>query len=413
MSTFQEKLKAYAKLAVLKGCNLQKNQELFVSADISQAQLVRLIVAEAYANGASNVTVRWTDECVGRMGYDNRPLSAFETFPDWQALLQNGVAKRGAALLFVDSDDPSAFAGVDQRKMVAFQKAAHEACRDWRDGMDFGRNVWCIIGAASPAWARHVFPALTEEQATARLWDAIFTTVRVDTPDPLAAWDAHRKTFVERTTWLNSLHLDSLHYTNSAGTDLTVGLTPGSHWEGGGSTTTGGTFFFPNMPTEEVFTSPDLSRANGTAVASLPLNHNGSLVEGFSITFKDGRVTNFHADKGHDVLKGIIGTDEGSHHLGECALVPCGNPIRETGVLFLNTLFDENASCHLAIGMGFPDCYDGGLGMDKDQLLAAGINASATHVDFMIGTPDLSIDGVKPDGSVISVFRNGTWAQEA
>jgi len=408
--TFEEKLRRYAHLVVRSGCNLQEGQELYVGADISQVRFVRLVVAEAYAAGASDVIVRWGDEAIGRMHYENRPLEAFEKYPDWQALLQNGFARRGGAMLFIDSDDPSAFAGVDQAKMVAFQKAAHEACRDWRDGMDFGRNVWCIVGAASPAWARHVFPELPEAEATAKLWDAIFATVRVDTPDPVAAWDAHRRSFLERRAWLNGQHFDALHYTAANGTDFTVGLTPGSMWEGGGSVTVGGTYFFPNMPTEECFTSPDRSRADGKVVAAMPLNHNGSLVEGFSITFENGRVVDYSAEKGYDVLKGIIETDEGSHHLGEVALIPSTSPIRQTGILFLNTLFDENASCHLALGMGFPDCYEGGLEMDEESLLAAGINQSATHVDFMVGTEDLHIDGIRADGSTVAVFDGGVWA---
>lgn len=408
--SFDENLGRYAHLVVHAGCNLQEGQELFVAADISQVQMVRLVVAEAYASGASNVIVRWGDEVIGRMHYDNRPLEAFKTFPDWQALLQNGVAKRGAAFLFIDSDDPSAFAGVDQEKMVAYQKAAHEACKDWRDGMDFGRNVWCIVGAASPAWARHVFPELPENQAVAKLWDAIFTTVRVDTLNPVAAWEQHRQSFTRRRKWLNDHRLQKLHYTNSLGTDFTVGLTPRSIWEGGGSETVEGIRFFPNMPTEEVFTSPDLAQADGMVVASMPLNHNGSIVDGFSIVFEGGRVTGYSAEKGSEVLKGIIETDEGSHHLGEVALIPSTSPIRQTGILFLNTLFDENASCHLALGMGFPDCYEGGLQMDGETLEAAGVNRSATHVDFMIGTPDLHIDGLDETGTWIPVFDEGVWA---
>lgn len=408
--TFEENIEKYARLVIRAGCNLQKGQELFLVADLNDAVLARALTKEAYEYGASNVTVRWTDEITGRMQYDYRPLESFKVFPDWQALLQNGMAERGAALLFITSEDPEAFAGIDQRKLVARTKAAHEACKAWRDGMDFGRNVWCIVGGASPAWARRVFPALPEDEAVARLWDAIFTTVRVDTPDPIAAWEAHKNSFAKRRAFLNGAHLDSLHYTNSLGTDFTVGLTPGSRWEGGGSETVGGTYFFPNMPTEEIFTSPDLARADGTVVASMPLNHAGSLVEDFSLTFEQGRVTGFKAAKGADVLEQIIETDEGSHHLGEVSLIPRTSPIKKTGILFLNTLFDENAACHVALGMGFPDCYEGGLQMSKDELVAAGINESATHVDFMIGTDDMHIMGTTAEGDKIEIFRDGDWA---
>lgn len=408
--TLDENLRTYARLVIRSGCNLARGQELFLVSDIANAQFVRALVREAYDNGASKVTVRWGDEVVGRMNYDYRSLESFSEFPDWQALLQNGMARRGAALLFVSSEDPEAFSGVDQRKLVAYTRAAHEACKEWRDGMDFGHNVWCIVGASSPGWARRVFPDLPEDEAVSKLWDAIFTTVRVDTPDPIAAWEAHRRSFDRRRAFLNEHRFDSLHYENSLGTDFTVGLTPKSRWEGGGSQTTDGTFFFPNMPTEEIFTSPDRSRAEGTIVASMLLNHAGSLVEDFSLTFKDGRVTDFSAKRGADVLESIIETDEGSHHLGEVSLIPRTSPIKKTGILFLNTLFDENAACHVALGMGFPDCYEGGLDMDKDSLMKAGVNESVTHVDFMLGTDDLDIVGTTREGEQIQIFQDGDWA---
>lgn len=408
--TLDENLRTYARLVIRSGCNLARGQELFLVSDIANAQFVRALVREAYDNGASKVTVRWGDEVLGRMNYDYRSLESFSEFPDWQALLQNGMARRGAALLFVSSEDPEAFSGVDQRKLVAYTRAAHEACKEWRDGMDFGHNVWCIVGASSPGWARRVFPDLPEDEAVSKLWDAIFTTVRVDTPDPIAAWEAHRRSFDRRRAFLNEHRFDSLHYENSLGTDFTVGLTPKSRWEGGGSQTTDGTFFFPNMPTEEIFTSPDRSRAEGTIVASMPLNHAGSLVEDFSLTFKDGRVTDFSAKRGADVLESIIETDEGSHHLGEVSLIPRTSPIKKTGILFLNTLFDENAACHVALGMGFPDCYEGGLDMDKDSLMKAGVNESVTHVDFMLGTDDLDIVGTTREGEQIQIFQDGDWA---
>ena len=409
---FEEKLEKYARLAVRSGCNLQEGQELFVVADIATAPLVRKIVAEGYAAGASIVTVRWTDEVCGRLAYEHRSLESFETFPEWQAVLQNGMARRGAALLFIDSDDPEALAGIDQRKLVALTKAAHAACKEWRDGMDFGRNVWCIIGAASPAWAAHVFPDLPLDEAVERLWEAIFATVRVDRDDPVAAWEEHRRSFEARRAFLDAKHIDTLHYTSGLGTDITIGLAEGSIWQGGGSETVGGTAFFPNMPTEEIFTSPHRMRTEGTVVASMPLNHNGSLVEGFSLTFHEGELVDFHAERGEDVLRELFATDEGARRLGECALIPKSSPIRQTGILFLNTLYDENASCHFAVGMGFPDCYEGGLEMDKEALLAAGVNDSATHVDFMLGTDDLRIVATTRDGEEFAVFEGGTWAFE-
>lgn len=403
-------LQKYADLAVHSGCALKQGQELYVSADVTQKKFVRLIVKSAYEAGASDVTVRFFDEQIGSMNYRYKPLEAFERFPEWRATLQNGLAKRGAALLFISSEDPESMKGVDPQKVATFSRVANEACKDWRDGMDFGRNVWCIIGAASPAWAKRVFPKKSKKKAVEALWKAIFKTVRVDAKDPEAAWKAHKESFDARTAWLNRYSFDALHYSNSCGTDITIGLTGKTVWSGGGDETVDGTSFFPNMPTEEIFTSPDRNRTEGTVVASMPLNHGGSLVEGFSLTFHEGRVIDYSAEKGYDVLKGIIETDEGSHYLGECALIPKTSPIKQTGILFLNTLFDENASCHFALGMGFPECYEGGRDMGKDGLLAVGVNDSATHVDFMLGTDDLKIVGICKNGIKVPIFENGNWA---
>ena len=299
------RLDAYAQLVIRAGCNLQEGQELFLSCDIACADFARKLMRAAYEAGASDVTLRWSDELCTRMGYEYKPLEMFERFPDWMALLQNGVAKRGAALLFVTSEDPQALDGIDPRKMVAWRKASNLACPDWRNGMDFGRNVWCICGAASPAWAARVFPQLPVDQAVERLWEAILHTVRVDGPDAtaaIAAWEAHRASFVARRAWLNGMGLDSLHYRNSLGTDFTVGLLPGGIWQGGGAEIVTGREFFPNMPTEEVFSSPDRNRADGLVVASMPLNHNGALVRNFWIRFEAGRVVDFDAAMGRDEI---------------------------------------------------------------------------------------------------------------
>lgn len=405
-----EQLTAYARLLVRTACNLEQGQELFVSADVTQAALVRLVVEQAYAAGASKVTVRYTDEQVARMDYNARPVEAFREFPDWLALLQNGVAKRGAALLFITSSDPLGMAGVDPAKVQAFQRAAVAACPDWREGMDYGRNVWVIAGGASPGWAKRVFPNEPEDVAVERLWDAILRTARADGDDPHAAWLEHDQSFRHRCEWLNQQRFTSLHYTSGLGTDLAVGLTPKSIWAGGGETTVAGRRFFPNVPTEEIYTSPDCDRVDGTVVASMPLNHGGALIRDFRITFEKGRAVSWEAAEGEEVLTSIIGTDEGSHYLGECALVPYGNPIQRTGVLFLNTLFDENAACHLALGRGFAECYEGGRQMSAAELREQGINESATHVDFMIGTKDLCITGTRADGTQVPVFRDGVWA---
>jgi aminopeptidase len=409
-SHFDDKLQAYAGLIIRGGCNIKPGQELLLSISTDCVEFARILTNEAYLAGARHVTVRFGDEKIARAHLDNCALEVFETFPEWQALLNNSMANEGAAVLSIISDDPLALTGVDQNKLVASARASHTACREFYDGIDQGRVVWCIAGAAAPAWAQHVFPKLTPGEALEALWDAIFKTTRVDTPDPLAAWEQHRASFNARKAWLNEQHFDSLHYTNGLGTDLTVGLNDKGIWQGGGDITVDGTEFFPNMPTEEIFTTPDRLRANGVVYSSMPLVHHGSLIENFSLTFENGRVTSCNAQTGQDVLEAIFAVDEDAARLGECALVPWTSPIRESGILFFNTLYDENASCHLAVGQGFPDCLEGGQEMDEETLKAAGVNKSATHVDFMLGTADLTITGRKTDGSEVTVFKNGEWA---
>ncbi len=407
---FDERLDKYAELIVYKGCALKGGQELYITAPLQTVDFTRRVVRTAYEAGARQVTVAWSDEVCGRMTYDNAPLEVFETLEPWRAERSNSMVRRGAAILNILSEDPEVMTGVDQAKIIASARASHAACKEFYDALDFGRNVWCIAGASSPDWACKVFPDLSEEEATRKLWDAIMDTARVDN-DPCAAWDAHRATFDARKAWLNSQHLDALHYTASNGTDFTVGLLEKGRWEGGGQATADGTYFFPNIPTEEIFTSPDRMRADGIVHSALPLIYNGARVQDFWVRFEDGKAVECDAEVGRDVLQGIIDIDEGSCRLGECALIPYESPIRQTGILFLNTLYDENASCHLALGKGFPDCYEGGYDLDSEQLEREGVNESATHVDFMIGTEDLCITGIKADGSEVSVFSDGTWAE--
>ncbi|MFR4803975.1 MAG: aminopeptidase [Eggerthellaceae bacterium] len=403
---FDAKLRAYARLIVEAGCALKPGQDLFVRAHIESAPLVRLVTQEAYAMGAHHVTVRFSDEAIERMHFDNCPMDVFENVPGWLAELNNSMARNGAAVLTIDSDNPTVSAST--RKLIARAQASQRRAGVY-DALDFGRCVWCIVGGAS-RMGRKVFPI--PERSGRRTVGSIFTTVRLKAPMPmrLSRPGAHRDSFAERCAWLNSQRFDALHYTNAHGTDLTVGLTRKHLFNGGGDTTVDGVQFFPNMPTEEIFSTPDRMRAEGTVVSAMPLAHNGSLIDNFSLTFKDGRVVDLHAETGEDVLRSIVETDENSCRLGEVALVPFDSPIRNSGVLFYSTLFDENASCHLAVGQGFPDCYEGGLQMSAEELLEGGVNKSATHVDFMIGTEDLNIDGIKADGQRVPVFRNGNWA---
>ena len=405
----QSRLEKYAELIVYKGCALKPGQELYISAPLQTVEFTRIVVRKAYEAGAKLVTIAWGDDVCGRMAYDYAPMEVFENVPAWSAERNNSMARNGAAILTILSDDPEVMKGVDQKKIIARTVASHAACKEFYDALDFGKCVWCIVGASTPQWASKVFPELEMDDAVEKLWTAILDTTRVD-DDPLAAWDAHKQAFAQRKKWLNDQHFDALHYTSNNGTDFTVGLLEKGHWEGGGQETADGTYFFPNIPTEEIFTTPDRLRADGIVYSALPLIHNGSPVKDFWVRFEDGKAVECDARVGKDVLQGIIDTDDNSCRLGECALIPFDSPIRNTGILFLETLYDENASCHLALGKGFPDCYDGGYEMNSEQLLQAGINDSATHVDFMIGTKDMNIDGIKADGTQVAIFKDGNWA---
>ncbi|MGI5958657.1 MAG: aminopeptidase [Massiliimalia sp.] len=410
MKQFEENLKKYAALVIRSGVNLQKDQLLVIRAPIESAPFVRMLTKEAYTVGAKDVAVFWKDEQISKMRYLYSPMELFETMPAWQAEFNNHYAREGAAFITIAADDPDLLEGVDPQKLIASVKASHLACTDFYENIDNGNLSWNIISVPTPAWAKKIFPDCDEQQAQEKLWEAIFHAVRVDTPDPIEAWKQHSELLQEKSSWLNSMQFEKLHYTNSLGTDLMIGLPENHIWEGGGGKTNGGVFYFANMPTEEVFTAPHREKVNGIVYSALPLNHNGSLISEFSLTFQDGKVIDFTAKQGYDVLKHVLDTDEGSRYLGEVALVPYDSPVSNMGILFYNTLFDENASCHLALGSAYQSCIEGGLNLSKEELLAKGINDSDNHIDFMIGTKDLTITGITKDGKEIPVFKDGNWA---
>ncbi|MCL2806748.1 MAG: aminopeptidase [Coriobacteriia bacterium] len=410
MSKVTQDLEKYAELIISSGCNLQPGQELLLSASTDSCEFARMVTAEAYKQGARRVTVRFADEKISRLHFEHCALEVFKDFPEWQALLSNSMAEKGAAFLSIISDDPLAMVGIDQSKLVEHSRSSYEACKPFQQAIAEGKLVWCIVAAAAPQWAQHVFPQLSAEEAVDKLWQAIFSAVRVNTADPLAAWQQHRKSFDARKAWLNSQHFDRLHFHSELGTNLVVGLNEKGLWQGGGDITTSGTEFFPNMPTEEIFTTPNRLRAEGIVYSSMPLIHYGSPIKDFSLSFKNGKVVDCSAKVGQDVLEAILSIDKGATRLGECALVPWDSPIQQSGILFFNTLFDENASCHLALGKGFSDCFEGGQKLSEDELEAVGVNKSATHVDFMIGTANMSITGIKPDGHELPIFSKGNWA---
>lgn len=408
--TMEEKLKEYARLAVVTGLAVKPGQEVMISASVEVADFVHLVMEQAYKAGASDVVVEWMDNEAAKLRYQHSYMEKISQCPEWTSLMRNTMAQRGAAFLSIRSDDPRVLADVDPKKPAAAQKASRNACGPFVEAHRNGTMPWCIIGAASPKWAQAVFPDLPEQEALDRLWDAIFQTARVDSGDAVAAWEAHRQEFQKRIAWLNEQAFDALHYQNSLGTDLTVGLLPGGIWCGGGAATADGRWHFMNLPTEEVYTAPHRERTEGTVYSSMPLNFNGNLIDQFYLTFEKGRVVDFGAKQGEEVLRSILEMDEGAKYLGECALVPYDSPISNLEILFYNTLYDENASCHLAVGSGISEAIEGGMSKSREELLQVGINDSLTHVDFMFGTADLSITGIRPDGTRVPVFQNGNWA---
>jgi len=407
-----DQLDRYASLLVRKGCAIRQGQELVLTAPVERADFARRVVSIAYAAGAGHVTVIWTDDAITRLTYENVETSFFEVTPAWKVKQLNSLAEQGAAFLFLEGTDPNILHGVDPAKPAADARARNTQCTSFRNGMDFGRNVWCIAGVPVAAWACQVFPNLSAAEATYRLWLAILETSRASGDDPESAWETHNASFEKAKRFLNSHHFDALHYRASNGTDLVIGLTDAHIWGGGAARTQDGAAFFPNIPTEEVFTSPDRMRASGVVHAAMPLIHHGNTIRDFWLRFEGGRVVEFDAQQGREVLSHIIETDENACRLGECALISKNTPIRQSGILFYDTLYDENASCHLALGLGFPECLEGGISLDKDGLLARGVNQSAAHVDFMIGTDDMSIVGVDADGAETDVFVNGQWVWE-
>lgn len=407
-----DQLDLYANLLVRKGVALRPGQELVLQAPVERADFARRVVRAAYRVGAGHVTVLWADDEVSRLTYEHCPLEFFEHTPSWQVEQLNSLAEAGAAFLFLEGQDPTILRGIDPAKPAAATRARNTECRSFRDGMDFGHNAWCIAGVPVEAWACEVFPDLSPAEALYRLWVLILEVSRADGEDPESAWETHNASFEKTKRFLNGHAFDALRYEASNGTDLTVGLPEGHVWDGGAGRTQDGVTFFPNNPTEEVFTSPDRLRAEGVVHSALPLVRNGQVVRDFWLRFEGGEVVDFGAEQGREVLRHILETDDGARRLGEVALVSKNTPIRQSDTLFYDTLYDENASCHLALGMGFPECVAGGPKLSKEALLEHGVNQSATHVDFMVGSDDLSITGILPDGTEVPVFVNGQWAWE-
>lgn len=409
MANFETKLEKYAELAVKVGVNVQPGQTVVVNAPLSAVPLVRLISRKAYEAKAKNVHVEWNDEETTRIKYEMAPDEAFQEYPMWKAKGYEELAEAGAAFISIKPPNPDLLKGIHPDRIATANKVAGQAMQKYRSYAMSDKISWSVIAIASPEWAEKVYPDLSPEEGTAALWEAIFKTTRVDLEDPIQAWADHQAKLEAKAELLNAKKYKALHYT-APGTDLTVELPEGHLWVSGGSTNEQGHAFMANMPTEEVFTTPARGGVNGTVRSTKPLSYSGNLIENFSFTFKEGRVVDFTAEAGAEVLQRLLDTDEGARYLGEVALVPHQSPISQSGLIFFNTLFDENASNHLAIGNAYAFCLEGGKTMNEDQLAERGLNRSLTHVDFMIGSAEMDIDGITADGKREPVFRAGNWA---
>lgn len=407
----EQKLKEYARLLVEVGLNVQKGQTLIISSPVECAAFARLCASAAYDVGCREVVMSWNDDALTRERCLRADDAVFDEVPEWRKHFFNDYAAEGAAYLAISARDPEAMKGVDPDRLKRSQMASYTALDPFYTAQMNNSLAWCVGSIPIPSWAKKVFPGTAEDEAVRKLWDAIFQTVRV-TGDGKAVerWNEHLKTLETRKNKLNELRFKSLRYTNSLGTDLTIELPEGHLWAAGSADTPKGQTFVANMPTEEIFTAPLKTGVNGVVYAALPLVVNGNIVDQFHFVVKDGKIVEARAETGEEFLKAAISVDENASYFGEVALVPYDSPISNQGILYYNTLFDENARCHLAFGRAYPECVRGGEEMSEEELAAHGLNQSAAHNDFMIGTADLSIVGVTHDGKEVPVFVNGNFA---
>ena len=402
------RLKQYARLIARMGCNVQKGQDVFLEAELDQPEFVAMVTDELYKAGARKVVVNFTYQPLTKLHVRHRSVKTLSTVDSYEEARLQYMAEHFPCRLYLVSEDPDGLKGVNLSKMAKGRQGQYPIVKPYRDRIE-GKHQWCIAAVPGAAWAKKMFPNLSKHQAMEKLWEAILATSRVD-EDPIAAWENHNRDLKARCEYLNSLGIESLHYTASNGTDLTVGLIAEGVFCGGGETTQQGVFFNPNIPTEECFISPKRGVAEGIVYATKPLCYQGQLIENFYLRFEGGKAVEAKAEGNDALLQEMLNMDEGARYLGECALVPFNSPINETGLLFYNTLFDENACCHLAMGMGYIDTIQGYHDKTLEECRALGINDSMIHEDFMIGTADLSITAHCRDGREVAIFRDGTWA---
>ena len=409
MKVSRDLLRKYSRLIVRTGANVQPGQIVQLTVSVEQHAFAALITEECYQAGAQKVNVNWTSDAQQRLNYLYADQETLARVLPWEEAKMKQMVEDLPCRIFIASDDPDALNGVEPQKISSVMQSRATVMKPYRNAID-GKHQWVIAAYPSEKWAAKCFP--DAEDAEDRLWEAILKTVRVqEDNDPVEAWKQHTDFIEEKVNWLNSRGFSSLHYRSANGTDFTVDLIPGAKWEGAGAVNQmNGAFYIPNMPTEEIFTSPLAGKCEGTLVAVKPLSWNSQLIEDFSITFENGRAVSCKAGKGQELLEKMIRMDDGAAMLGEVALVPKESPVNRCGFLFYETLFDENACCHCALGMGFKEVLPGGDDLTMEQAKEQGINDSIIHVDFMIGADDLSIDGIRPDGTAEPVFRCGTWA---
>ncbi|MDV4167689.1 aminopeptidase [Rhodovulum sp. FJ3] len=405
-------LNRLADVAVNVGLNLQPGQDLILTAPAEALPLVRAVAAAAYRAGAGVVTPILSDPGVTLARFEHGSDDSFDTAPAWLYAGMADAYNKGAARMAIVGEDPMLLSEQDPEKVARAGKANSIAYKPALEKIaNFAIN-WSIASYPTLDWAKRIFPDMTDDDAVAALADAIFAASRVNTPDPVAAWDAHNAALATRTKWLNEQRFSALHFT-SPGTDLTVGLADGHEWHGGASEAQNGVVCNPNIPTEEVFTTPHADRVNGTVRSTKPLSHQGSLIDEIEVRFENGVIVEARAAKGEAVLQKLLDTDEGARKLGEVALVPHSSPISQSGLLFYNTLYDENAACHIALGQCYSKCFLDGASLTPEQIADQGGNSSMIHVDWMIGGPDTDIDGITADGTRVPVFRGGEWASPA
>ena len=401
-------LRKYAQLIAKAGINVQKGQEVFVDAQLDQPEFVQMVVEECYRAGAKKVVVDWDYQPLAKIHYRWRTNKTLAEVPNYEEARWQHYLDTIPCRIYLLSEDPDGLKGINQVKVAKAQQAHWQVIRTYREQLE-NKYQWCIAAVPGVAWAKKLFPELSKHQAVEKLWEAILSASRV-TDDPVAAWKAHNEDLTARCNYLNSLGIESLEYHSSNGTDFRVGMMEQGEFKGGADTSLLGISFNPNIPSEEVFISPKKGEAEGIVYSTKPLSYQGQLIENFSIRFEKGKAVEVHAEKNEALLQKLVDMDEGSCYLGECALVPYDSPIQNSGLLFYNTLFDENAACHLALGKGFADTIKGFEHLSLEECRKMGLNDSMIHEDFMIGSADLSIDAHTRDGRLVPIFRNGNWA---